>query len=167
MTSSHITSQHMTSPPRNGWRLVDTKNSEEPSVTLPRPNWSDQYDTTTPKLKSSLVPYRTCYQTKTLGMNDQPVWVRHSLFKHESKSWAVRPRTQICWTFTSPLQKSCVACWARPRSCYFPRKCTMLTTSKYSNKKPKKQKKGRNCAIPVLIGGLASNLLPDGMPKAC
>ena len=58
----------MTSPQQNGWRLVDTKNSEEPSVTLPRPNWSDQYDTTTPKLKSSLVTYRTCYHTHWVWM---------------------------------------------------------------------------------------------------
>ena len=158
----------MTSP-RNGWRLVDTKISEEPSVTLPRPNWSDQYDTTRPKLQSPLVPYRTCYQTNTLSMNDQPVWVRQSLFKHESKSWAVRPRTQICWTFTSPLQKSCVACWARPRSCYFPEnaQCSLQANIRNIRTRSKKQKKGQNCAIPVLIGGLASNLLPDGMPRAC
>ena len=97
--------------------------------------WRTQCDT------SSLLPYRTCYQTSTLGMNDQPVWVRQSLFKHESKSWAVRPRTQICWTFTSPLQKSCVACWARPRSCYFPEnvQCSLQANIRTRNKKTEKR----------------------------
>ena len=155
----------MTSPAEQlkaGWH----KTLEEPSVTLPRPNSSDQYDTTTLKLKSSQIPYQTCYQTKTLGMNDQPVWVRHSLFKHESKILSSQAKTTNLLNFHIAFPKSCVACWAGHRSCYFPEnvQCSLQANIRTRNKK---QKKGRNSAIPVLIGGLASNLLPDGMPKAC
>ena len=83
MTSSHITSQHMTSPPRNGWRLVDTKNSEEPSVTLPRPNWSDhiwhyhaQIEVLASTLSNLLSNKNTGYERSTCLSSSWPVWVR-------------------------------------------------------------------------------------------
>ena len=54
--------------------------------------WRTQCDTSTPKLKWPVWHYhaqievlagthRTCYQTNTLGTNDQHVWVRHGLFE--------------------------------------------------------------------------------------
>ena len=64
-TSHHRTWHHHR---RTAQGCLTQKNLEEPSVTLPRPNWSDQYNTTTPKLKSSLVPYRTCYHTHWVWM---------------------------------------------------------------------------------------------------
>ena len=77
--TSHHSTWHHHRRTAEGWLTQKTlKNPvwhfhaqiEVTSMTLPRP-----------KAKSSLVPYRTCYQTKTLGMNDQPVWVRHGPFE--------------------------------------------------------------------------------------